>query len=191
MSTWVRVVAGMFGLALQLIVLDAAIRTFLLPRVANVRFSRTIGVALRWCFNLIAGPTKSYPTRDRVLSMYASILLLTYQAMWLLTSMVAFAFAFIAAGAPSFSSAFDLSGSSLFTLGTFTSHGAPYTTLEFAEAGVGLTLLALLIAFIPTLVSGVPATRVVGVAPHRASGYPRDALGRARDRPERRVLRPP
>lgn len=151
MSTWVRAIAGLTGLALELIVLDAAIRTFLLPRVANVRFSRIIGLTMRWCFNLVAGPSKSYPTRDRVLSMYASFVLLTYQAMWLLTSMVAFAFAFVAAGAPNFSSAFDLAGSSLFTLGVFSAHGAPYTVLEFAAAGVGLTLLALLIAFIPTL----------------------------------------
>jgi hypothetical protein len=66
---------------------------------------------------------------------------------------VAFAFGFVAAGASSFALAFQMSGSSLFTLGTSAAHGGALIILEYAEAGVGLTLLALLIAFIPTLYS--------------------------------------
>ena len=66
-------------------------------------------------------------------------------------SLVAFAFGFVAAGASNFSLAFQMSGSSLFTLGTTAAHGGALTVLQFVEAGVGLTLLALLISFIPTL----------------------------------------
>jgi hypothetical protein len=44
-----------------------------------------------------------------------------------------------------------MSGSSLFTLGTLSGSGGVQLTLGFVEAGIGLTLLALLIAFIPTL----------------------------------------
>lgn len=83
--------------------------------------------------------------------MFASFVLLAYQTTWLAMSLVAFAFGFIAAGASSFSLAFQMSGSSLFTLGTTAAHGGAFTVLQFVEAGVGLTLLALLISFIPTL----------------------------------------
>jgi hypothetical protein len=148
---WVRVVCGLLGFSIELIVFDAAIRTFLLPRVANVRFSRLVGRGLGAIFNLIARRSASYLTKDRILSMFAPFLLLTYQAMWLGLSLVAFAFAFVAAGATSFSHAFSLSGSSLFTLGVTAAHGGSLSPLEFLEAAVGLTLLALLIAFIPTL----------------------------------------
>jgi hypothetical protein len=150
-SVWVRVVCGIAGLALELVVLDAAIRTFLLPRVANVTFSRLSSRLVGLLFNWLARSSKEYLTRDRILSMYAPIVLLMYQASWLGMSLVAFALLFIAGGISTFAHAFSLSGSSLFTLGVTAAHGGTLSPLEFVEAAVGLTLLALLIAFIPTL----------------------------------------
>jgi hypothetical protein len=150
-SVWVRVVCGIAGLALELVVLDAAIRTFLLPRVANVTFSRLSSRLVGLLFNWLARSSKEYLTRDRILSMYAPIVLLMYQASWLGMSLVAFALLFIAGGLSTFAHAFSLSGSSLFTLGVTAAHGGTLSPLEFVEAAVGLTLLALLIAFIPTL----------------------------------------
>ena len=151
MNTWIRVLAGLFGLLLQVLVLDAAIRTFLLPRAANVRLSKYIAKAVGAVFHTLARSSKSYPVRDRIMSLYASIVLLSYQATWLGLSLVAFALGFVAAGAPSLSLAFKMAGSSLFTLGTTAASGGALTVLEYLAAGVGLTLLALLIAFIPAL----------------------------------------
>jgi hypothetical protein len=150
-SVWVRVVCGVAGLAIELVVLDAAIRTFLLPRVANVTFSRLSARGVGLVFNWLARSSKEYLTRDRILSMFAPFVLLTYQSTWLGMSCVAFALLFIAGGVSSFAHAFSLSGSSLFTLGVTAAHGGTLSPLEFVEAAVGLTLLALLIAFIPTL----------------------------------------
>ena len=143
--------AGLGGFLIQVLVLDAAIRTFLLPRVANVRLSRIASRAVGRVFRLLARTQTSYVAKDRILSLYASIVLLTYQALWLSMSLVAFALANVAAGAPNFGRGFQLSGSSLFTLGTTPAHGGAPIVLSYLEAGVGLTLLALLIAFIPTL----------------------------------------
>lgn len=147
MSTWIRIVCGLAGIFLQVVVLDAAIRTFLLPRVADVTLSRVIAQFIRRLFNLVAGH-KSYQTRDRILSLYASFTLLAYQTMWLGLSLVAFAFFFVASGTPSFSLAFNVSGSSLFSAAT---HRGAVSALGYVEAGIGLTLLALLIAFIGPL----------------------------------------
>lgn len=151
MAVWIRIVAGVTGFAILLLVLDAAIRTFLLPRVANVRLSRILAKAVGAIFRMIASTKSSYAARDKVLSLYASIVLLAYQALWLVLTLIAFGLGFVAAGVPSFGRAFEVSGSSLFTLGSTSGHGGTQLTLEFIEAGVGLTLLALLIAFIPTL----------------------------------------
>jgi hypothetical protein len=151
MNLWIRVLAGLFGLLLEMLVLDAAIRTFLLPRAANVSLSRFIAKFVGAIFHTLARSSKSYPVRDRILSLYASMVLLAYQATWLALSAVAFALGFVAAGASNLSLAFEMSGSSLFTLGTTAAHGGSLTVLEYVEAGVGLTLLALLIAFIPAL----------------------------------------
>lgn len=151
MATWFRVVAGILGFSLQIIVLDAAIRTFLLPRVARVRLTRFVAQFMGRFFALLARTRRTYATQDRILSLGAPITLLSFQAIWLAFSLVAFAFGFIAAGASNFATAFELSGSSLFTLGTSAAHGGGQIALSYLEAGVGLTLLALLIAFVPTI----------------------------------------
>ena len=150
-AVWVRVLAGVAGFLLELLVLDAAVRTFLLPRVANVRLSRLVSKAIGAVFRLIAKTRPSYLGQDRVLSLFASVVLLSYQAMWLALSVIAFGFGFVAAGTSNFSLAFETSGSSLFTLGTVSGRGGFQVTLGYLEAAIGLTLLALLIAFIPTL----------------------------------------
>ena len=152
MNLGLRIAAGLFAVLLELIVLDAAIRTFLLPRLANVRFSRLVGRAIFRLFNVIAKSTSAYAWKDRVLSMYAPILLLSYQALWLGLSLVAFAFGFYALDAGSLAHDFAVSGSSIFTLGVAVVHGGT-ASLEYVEAGVGLTLLALLIAFLPAMYS--------------------------------------
>ncbi len=151
MAVWFRVVAGVLALLLELLVFDAAIRTFLLPRVANVRLSRLISRSVGLIFRMISKRKESYAEKDRVLSLFASIALLAYQAVWLILSVFAFMFAFIAAGVPTFARAIDISGSSLLTLGTSSGQGAAQISLGFVEAAIGLTLLALMIAFIPTL----------------------------------------
>lgn len=151
MAVWVRIVAGFFGVALELVVLDAAIRTFLLPRMANVSLSRAVARVIGWFFRMLANAKRSYAVRDTILSLYASIVLLTYQALWVALSIVAFALGFVAVGAPTFLRAFEVSGSSLLTLGTSSGQGGGQIALGYVEAGIGLTLLALLIAFIPTL----------------------------------------
>jgi hypothetical protein len=151
MNIWIRVLAGLGGFLLEVIVLDAAIRTFLLPRAANVRLSRIAARLVGRFFRVLARPERSYVAKDRVLSLYASMVLLMYQALWLALSLVAFALGYVAVGSPNFAAAFQLSGSSLFTLGTTPAHGTAHVVLSYLEAGVGLTLLALLISFIPTL----------------------------------------
>jgi hypothetical protein len=151
MTVAVRVVAGVVGCVVALVVLDAAVRTFLLPRVASVRLSRMIVGVLGRVFALLARPTLPYAERDRRLAVYPPVLLLAYQATWLGLMLIAFACLFVAAGARSLATGFDLSGSSLFTLGTAAARGPAELALSYGEAATGLTLLALLIAFIPTL----------------------------------------
>ena len=135
MSVWVRVVCGVAGLALELVVLDAAIRTFLLPRVANVTFSRLTARGVGVIFNWLARSSKEYLTRDRILSMFPPVVLLTYQASWLALSLVAFALLFVAGGVATFAHAFSLSGSSIFTLGVTAAHGGTTLTAGVPRSG--------------------------------------------------------
>ncbi|HWE64420.1 MAG TPA: hypothetical protein VHB98_22125, partial [Chloroflexota bacterium] len=60
---------------------------------------------------------------------------------------------FWAIGVQPLHTAFRVSGSSLLTLGFAVADGTPATILMFSEAGIGLTLVALLIAYLPTMYS--------------------------------------
>jgi hypothetical protein len=150
-STLGRVLLGLLGAAIVVLVLDAAVRTFLLPRVARVWLSRAISRSVSRVFGVVGGERTPYLERDRRLAMYPSVLLLSYQACWLALTLVAFAFLYVAVGAPDLARGFELSGSSLFTLGTTDAVGGGEMALSYVEAAIGLTLLALLIAFIPTI----------------------------------------
>jgi hypothetical protein len=150
-NTLVRVLLGLLGASVVVWVLDAAVRTFLLPRVASVRLSRAVAIVVRRLFQLLASERTPYLERDRRLALYPPVLLLSYQASWLCLSLLAFGGLFVAAGAPSLARGLELSGSSLFTLGTTPAVGAGEMAISYVEAAIGLTLLALLIAFIPTL----------------------------------------
>jgi hypothetical protein len=149
-AIWTRVICGVAGVFLQLVVLDAAIRTFLLPRVATVRLSRYTSRGIAKAFRMIV-MRKSYVTKDEILAIYPSIVLLSYQVVWLALSLVAFGFIYVASGVSTFSHAFALSGSSIIGAGIVTANQGSILVPQYIEAGIGLVLLALLIAFIPTL----------------------------------------
>jgi len=149
-SVWIRVLCGLVGLFLQIVVLDAAIRTFLWPRVATVRLSRYTSRMIAKVFRMMAG-RKNYVTKDEILALYPSIVLLSYQVVWLSLSLVAFGGIYVASGVSTFSHAFALSGSSIIGAGIVSAHQGSILIPQYIEAGIGLVLLALLIAFIPTL----------------------------------------
>jgi hypothetical protein len=135
------------------------LRTVVLPRGVPARLARVtfLGVQAILLLRLrLSTHREDYATRDRVLSLqgplgvfsqlfvWASLLLVWFAAMfWSLTE---------AGGLRhSVAHAFELSGSSMLTLGTEAPHGLAAQMLGFAAAGVGLVLLALVITYLPSL----------------------------------------
>lgn len=139
------------GLALAAYTIASAVRTFILPRGDNVWLTRQI---FRWVvrvFRWRAMRSPTYAGRDRVMALYAPVTLLVMPVVWLLLIGIGFALMFRATGVDSWYAAFKVSGSSLFTLGFFTIDTVQATVLEFAEATIGLGLIALLISYLPTM----------------------------------------
>jgi hypothetical protein len=132
----------------------SAIRTFVLPRSDNVALTRNVARTVRIFFDIQMRLKKveSYEDRDRIMAMYAPVLLLSIPVVWLVLVMVGYTLMYYAIGLPSIHEAFRLSGSSLLTLGFYVSDGAPLI-LEFAEAMTGTILIALLIGYLPTMYS--------------------------------------
>jgi hypothetical protein len=139
------------GVLVLLVVVDSALRTFVLPRGAAPILTRVVFVGLRNVFETLARTRRTYDGRDRVMALYAPIGLLVLPLTWMVLVIGAFTAMFHAFGVSGFERAFEMSGSSLYTLGFVRPPDLATTTLAFVEAAIGLALLAPLIAYLPTI----------------------------------------
>ena len=139
------------GVIAVLVVLDAALRTFVLPRGAGVLFTHLVFRAVRRSLLLFARPGRPYEARDRVMALYAPLALLAFPAVALVVIYGAFACFFEAFQPHGWRDALLTSGSSLFTLGFDRPSGLGSAFIAFTEAAIGLALLAVLIAYLPTI----------------------------------------
>ncbi|MGZ4675232.1 MAG: hypothetical protein ACXVJ7_04455 [Acidimicrobiia bacterium] len=139
------------GLVLVVIVVDAAIRTFVLPRGTVVRLTRMISIVVRVTFDTALRFSSTYRTRDRVMALYAPIVLVCMVVTWVVLLFVGFACIFEAVLGQGWAEAFTASGSSLFTLGFERPGGNAGIAVAFTAATFGLGVVALLIAYLPTI----------------------------------------
>ncbi|MCA1838758.1 MAG: hypothetical protein ABR507_09655 [Actinomycetota bacterium] len=146
-----RTMVFVAGMLVIFFTVGSAVRSVVLPRAVPARLTGWVFALMRSLFVLRAGPKANYERRDKVMALFAPVSLLTLVVAWEVLVGAGFAAMFWAAGSLGFSEAFQISGSSLLTLGTSRPHDLFGTTLMFAEAGLGLLLLALLITFLPSL----------------------------------------
>jgi hypothetical protein len=139
------------GLTLVLVTLFSAISTFVLPRSARSPLTRWVFGMLRNLFEFIMHFAKTYRRRDAIMAYYAPIGLMMLLPTWYLLISLGYASMYWALGAGDFIESYKLSGSSLFTLGFVTTKGFWQSALVFSEAMLGLIMVALLIAYLPTM----------------------------------------
>ncbi len=147
-----RVVIFGVGLYIVIAVIMAALKTFALPRSASVWLSRATFRSIRRVFNLRLKRARSYEERDQVMALYAPISLFVLPIIWLAVVIFGYTLMFWALGLSVYD-AFKTSGSSLMTLGFSLADSTPMLILEFTEAALGMLLVALLIAYLPTMYS--------------------------------------
>jgi hypothetical protein len=142
--------------------LYSALEAFVLPRGAPDLLTRGVFFINRLFFAVPLKIVKSYTVRDRIMALYAPISLLAMVPVWYLLIATGYSLMYLATGAESWASAFYLSGSSLLTLGFSSPTGFLQSILVFTEATLGLILVALLIAYLPTMY-GAFSRRAVAV----------------------------
>lgn len=141
------------GLVLVVFTLASAVRTIVVPRAIPVVLSRVIFLVVRIGFRALSGRSASYERRDRIMALYAPVALLTMPAVWLALVAAGYLCMYWAMGVQPVREAFELSGSSLFTLGFTKAEAVPTQLLVFSEAAAGVGTLALLITYLPSLYS--------------------------------------
>jgi hypothetical protein len=167
-----------FGAGVFLVVAAvlSALRATVLPRASQSRIVAVDIVLTRLLFRLRARRLTTYEARDRVMAMLGPVTLLTELATWLILVMSGFTLMYLAITDKSFAQAVELSGSSVFTLGTASAKGVGASLLTYAEAAAGLLILTLLITYLPSIYgaftrreSGVSSLRVRLGSPPRAA----------------------
>ncbi|MBV8086504.1 MAG: hypothetical protein JO247_16990 [Chloroflexi bacterium] len=148
-----RILGVLAGVVLVFATLTSAIRTFVLPRGVPDGVTGAVFRTTRALFDLRTKRATGYVERDRAMALYAPVSLLVLPVVWLVAVGAGYACLYWALDQLSWTQAIELSGSSLLTLG-FASIGAlPRALLVFSEAMIGLGLVALLIAYLPTMYS--------------------------------------
>ncbi len=153
MESVLRIAIFIFGLVISASTIFSAMETFVLPRSTQDFLTRFVFIGIRAIFSQLMKGTKTYKERDRILAFYAPEALLTLLPVWYILILIGYMLMFWAMGEISWVEAFRDSGSSLLTLGFASIQGLPQTILTFSEATLGLLLVALLIAYLPTIYS--------------------------------------
>jgi len=167
-----RVLIGLASAAVVLATVGSAMRTMLLPRGIPARIGRFVFVLMRWVFAARAGRNASYERRDRVMAFYAPASLLALLVTWMTLVYVSYIGLFWAVSPRPLIAAYELSGSSMFTLGFDRPGDLASLSLSFTESALGLFLLALLITYLPLLYSAFSRREAAVTALEVRAGAP-------------------
>ncbi len=170
----VRLIAGLVGVISVVWTVVGAIKTVVLPRAESAFLTRWLFITLRrFVFDPLASPKRSFAWRDRVMAMYSPVALLMLPGLWVACMILGFSGIFWATGVRPWSEALVTSGSSLLTLGFARPPGVGRVLIGFAEAGVGLGLVSLMISYLPTIYGAFSRREtLVGMLEVRAGSPP-------------------
>jgi hypothetical protein len=146
-----RVVAAVVGGLLVLVAGASVTETLIVSRPVNSRLTRWVDRLVDWVYQQVVSRVADYQRRDRMRATQAAAVLLGQLAAWLLVAYVGFALLLWPFAASGVASAFVDAGSSLFTLGFARPVGTAPAVIVFLAAATGLVILALQIAYLPTL----------------------------------------
>ena len=171
-----KILVFMIGVTIVLMTLSSALSTFVLPRSARSQLNRIVFGLLRRLFGFLLHFAKTYERRDAIMAYYAPIGLMLLLPTWYILILMGYAAIYWSLGVGDLFSVFRLSGSSLFTLGFDISKTPLVTAIAFSEAMLGLMVVGLLIAYLPTMYSAFSRReQVVNMLEVRA-GSPPSAL---------------
>ena len=151
--------------------LIAAIKTFILPRGVNVWLTRAVFRAIGFFFRLRVRRA-TYGERDRIMAFFPPLALFLMPMILLVLILVGYICLFWALEPRSLPELLYLSGSSLLTLGYASVNTTASKLLEFSEAMIGLVLIAMLIAYLPTMYSAFSRRETAVVLWEARAGSP-------------------
>lgn len=139
------------GLAVVLGTWSSVLRTLVVPRGLTSRLTAAVSRVVRVAFEVVVARLRTYERKDRVLVAQGPMTLIALLVAWLALFLAGFWLMFLAVADVPAVDALRMSGASLFTLGNAVTPTAATSLLGFAAAATGLVVVALQIAYLPTL----------------------------------------
>jgi hypothetical protein len=147
-----RVAVLIIGIVVLVANAGSVIKVLIVPRSASGLVTRPMRM-VRAGFRRAALLARSYTAMDSILATSEPVALLVLLATWLTVAIAGFTMVNWAIGDATLGTAFSEAGSSLFTLGFTLGHNSGSHVVDFIAAGTGLVLVALQIAYLPTIYS--------------------------------------
>lgn len=147
-----RIVAAVAGGLLVLTGARSVIGTLIVPRPVTSMLTRWVDRAIDRGFRLATRYCTTYQHRDRVLAGQAAAILLGQLVAWLGIAFIGYAL-LLWPFERGLTTAFTSAGSAMFTLGFDVPPGGGPAAIVFLGAVTGLVIIALQIAYLPTLYS--------------------------------------
>jgi hypothetical protein len=150
--TFLHVVAFIVGALVVLAVTAHIVRTLVVPRARPTMLTHAVDAGVDAFYGLITRPLRAYERKDQVLAGQGAVVLLVQLVTWLLCFELGYSLVLwpFVAGFPI---ALRETGSSMFTLGFASTTGTAPTVVDLMAAATGLVVVALQIAYLPTLYS--------------------------------------
>jgi hypothetical protein len=146
----VHVLAVIVGALVALAVLGSALKTVVLPRQGFPRLSQFVFALVH---RLLVHPRRHDRLASSLRGLYAPVALVSLPLAWMILTMLAFTGVYWGWRDLSWSRAFEISVSSVTTMGFAEPSGTGRIWIAFVEAIIGLGLVALLISYLPTIYS--------------------------------------
>lgn len=147
----VRVVGFIVGLVVVLGTLASVFTTLVVPRSSSARLLRSVSRGLARVVSPVLRRCRTYEGRDRLLAVVAPFGMVLLFVIWVLLLVLGFGLMEWWSTETTLVSALAISGSSIFTLGIATNPVGSSKALEIVASGMGLLVVALEIAYLPTI----------------------------------------
>ena len=171
-----RITAAGIGVFIVVGTVISAVKAFILPRPVNVWLPRVVFNGVGILFRLRAKKAKTYEERDQIIALFAPLALFLLPIFLLILVLIGYTFIFWALEPQPITDALRLSPSSLLTLGYASGNETSYELIEFSEAMLGLIIVALLIAYLPTIYAAFSKRETAVALIETRAGTPPTAL---------------
>ena len=148
MISWIAFCIGVAGWAGTV---SSVVETTVVPRGTRSRITGVVKAALQWVFQKLADRFDTWERRDRVWALGGPVFLMMLLVAWLTLLVASLTLVMMPWSHGSLEDAFLVAGSSLLTLGVAVPNHVVPVALVFAAAATGLVVIALQIAYLPTL----------------------------------------